>query len=225
MKLWKLASITLGMALSFNVNAALMSADWQTSGDNLLTIDSISGLSWLDLSESNGMSYNEVLSQLGEGGIFEGFRYATTNEVIELWSSNFGVDLYVGRSSFESGSIDAGIEVAVSFLGDTIAGHPYFSGTGVTGLTSSISESLGYPYYCGALPEVNCRDVIGAYYDPDFNNAYQTPGHTHEHIDSTDPYFGSYLVKDVAEVPLPAAIWLFGSGLIGLVGLARRKKA
>lgn len=26
-------------------------------------------------------------------------------------------------------------------------------------------------------------------------------------------------------VPVPAAVWLFGSGLIGLVGLARRKKA
>ena len=29
---------------------------------------------------------------------------------------------------------------------------------------------------------------------------------------------------DVAEVPLPAAAWLFGSGLIGLVGIARRRK-
>lgn len=29
----------------------------------------------------------------------------------------------------------------------------------------------------------------------------------------------------VNAVPVPAAIWLFGSGLIGLVGLARRKKA
>jgi len=27
------------------------------------------------------------------------------------------------------------------------------------------------------------------------------------------------------EVPVPAAVWLFGSGLIGLVGLARRKKS
>ncbi len=25
-------------------------------------------------------------------------------------------------------------------------------------------------------------------------------------------------------VPVPAAVWLFGSGLIGLAGLARRKK-
>jgi hypothetical protein len=25
-------------------------------------------------------------------------------------------------------------------------------------------------------------------------------------------------------VPLPAAVWLFGGGLLGLVGMARRKK-
>ena len=29
---------------------------------------------------------------------------------------------------------------------------------------------------------------------------------------------------DVGAVPIPAAVWLFGSGLIGLVGLARRKR-
>ena len=29
----------------------------------------------------------------------------------------------------------------------------------------------------------------------------------------------------VPEVPVPAAVWLFGSGLLGLVGVARRKKA
>jgi len=28
----------------------------------------------------------------------------------------------------------------------------------------------------------------------------------------------------VSSVPVPAAIWLFGSGLIGLIGIARRKK-
>lgn len=30
---------------------------------------------------------------------------------------------------------------------------------------------------------------------------------------------------DVTPVPVPAAVWLFGSGLLGLVGVARRKKA
>lgn len=28
----------------------------------------------------------------------------------------------------------------------------------------------------------------------------------------------------ITVVPLPAAIWLFGSGVLGLIGIARRKK-
>jgi len=32
-------------------------------------------------------------------------------------------------------------------------------------------------------------------------------------------------VRILTAVPVPAAIWLFGSGLLGLVGIARRKKA
>ncbi|MCW9025191.1 MAG: PEP-CTERM sorting domain-containing protein, partial [Gammaproteobacteria bacterium] len=30
---------------------------------------------------------------------------------------------------------------------------------------------------------------------------------------------------DVSAVPVPAAVWLFGSGLIGLIGFSKRKKA
>ena len=30
---------------------------------------------------------------------------------------------------------------------------------------------------------------------------------------------------DVQVVPVPAAVWLFGTGLLGLIGIARRKKA
>lgn len=30
---------------------------------------------------------------------------------------------------------------------------------------------------------------------------------------------------DISEVPIPAAFWLFGSGLIGLIGIAKRKKS
>jgi hypothetical protein len=29
----------------------------------------------------------------------------------------------------------------------------------------------------------------------------------------------------VSPVPIPASVWLFGSGLLGLIGIARRKKA
>ncbi len=42
---------------------------------------------------------------------------------------------------------------------------------------------------------------------------------------STDPQALSNITVNVSTVPLPAATWLFGSGLIGLVGFAKRKKA
>ena len=34
-----------------------------------------------------------------------------------------------------------------------------------------------------------------------------------------------YATWEVSAVPIPAAVWLFGSGLLGLIGVARRKKA
>ena len=41
-----------------------------------------------------------------------------------------------------------------------------------------------------------------------------------------DGYYGwAVRAGDVSAVPVPAAVWLFGSGLIGLLGLARRKKS
>jgi hypothetical protein len=35
---------------------------------------------------------------------------------------------------------------------------------------------------------------------------------------------GTFLLHDVPPVPVPAAVWLFGSGLLGLAGIARRNK-
>ena len=37
--------------------------------------------------------------------------------------------------------------------------------------------------------------------------------------------FDNFSITEVPQVPVPAAFWLFGSGLIGLIGVARRKKS
>jgi len=46
-------------------------------------------------------------------------------------------------------------------------------------------------------------------------------------VSKNDFNFFAWAVRsgDVSVVPIPAAVWLFGSGLIGLLGVARRRKA
>jgi len=39
-----------------------------------------------------------------------------------------------------------------------------------------------------------------------------------------DPILANSSLTVLQSVPVPAAVWLFGSGLIGLIGVARRKK-
>ena len=71
--------------------------------DGLLTDDSETGLQWLDLTETYGITYTDMLSQLEPGGDFTGFRYATGAEVEQLWR-NGGVE-YID-SDFRSETVD-----------------------------------------------------------------------------------------------------------------------
>lgn len=47
------------------------------------------------------------------------------------------------------------------------------------------------------------------------------------HLQTSGPFAGitTEMTMEVSQVPIPAAVWLFGSGLIGLIGVARRKKS
>lgn len=42
---------------------------------------------------------------------------------------------------------------------------------------------------------------------------------------SAFPGFQPFFSGSLTQVPVPAAVWLFGSGLVGLIGVARRRRA
>ena len=79
----------------------------------------------------------------------------------------------------------------------------------------------------------NYADLVLKFEDPlGFARIDITPVLSYEHIAA-----GNVLISDVHRyvnfngwlygtvVPVPSAVWLFGSGLLGLIGLARRKKS
>jgi len=212
MEILKLATVTIALVLSTSVNAATISTDWQSTGDNLITVDTVSGLEWLDVTETFAMTYNEVTAQLGANGTYDGFRYATTDEVIALWE-NFNIDMSPGGTRNEVPGIDPNVATIASFLGDTfLLQYPSGFATGVFGLTGT---NAPYP---------DMKNMLGVMaVIPNDYTTYYPAGSANQNIDRTSFGQGSYLVK-ASVVPVPAAVWLFGSGLVGLIGVARRKK-
>ena len=69
------------------VYPGLFERDWQITGDAAITLDDATGLEWLDVTETAGLTYNSVLQQVGPGGSFEGFSVASRAQVSSLISS------------------------------------------------------------------------------------------------------------------------------------------
>ena len=99
------------------------------------------------------------------------------------------------------------------------------------GTNTSVLE-VGVDYLiCSALPnEAGCDQVLAdaqALFDTEWLfastdvNGNGIPGHGM--VDG--PFVGFNANFNVSAVPVPAAAWLMGSGLLGLLGMARRKKS
>ena len=93
----RVLGIVVFCMIATSANGSLLGIDWQTAGDKALTQDTTTGLQWLDLSASSNRSFSDVSTQLGVGGDFEGFRYASEVEVRTLFS-NAGVPDLSGAS-------------------------------------------------------------------------------------------------------------------------------
>lgn len=204
------------LAVSGTVNAALVSVDWQLAGDNLITRDTTSGLDWLDLTETNNMSHNQIIPLLGSGELFDGWRYASGEETVALWG-NFGVDLASSPSIRIAARIDPNIATAALMLGNVYPEYLPSTEFGLLGVTSTPHNANTN---CGAC----AFSTVGAWtsitqalsgYSP-LSSSWAQGGEASLNL-------GHYLVQ-TSSVPLPAAVWLFGSGLIGLIGVAKYKR-
>jgi hypothetical protein len=81
-------------------NAAVVERDWKTPGDGLLMYDDVNRREWLDLSESllskfSGTTledrYQDAITELAPGGVFEGFTVAKIGDSTAL-AVSAGID-------------------------------------------------------------------------------------------------------------------------------------
>jgi len=208
MKFWKLASAATGLVLSASVNAALID-----NGD--YTTDTDTGLDWLDLTYTDGISYNEVNNHRDSysGG---GWSIASASQVVEMITNYLGYSPVQGwdTSNYPLHYLQVELFGITRSLSGSVASY-------TSGYTSDISTYPG-PGVQGDHLTIQFG-THSQLYPEQGSYLYDTWGQP-----DTQGFdgIGTYLIRPaIIATPTPAAVWLFGSGLIGLVGFARRKKA
>ena len=173
----------------------------------LAVYDDVADLSWTTNANINGeMNWadaNAWAASLEIGGV-GGWRLPTTLQPDASCNSQFdpggGFDIQgygTGCTGSEMGNL--------------------FNVEGVTAASPGLFDSVQYFYYWSST---EYAPYTGNAWTFNFSFGYQDDQHK-----PSSPYAWAVQSGNVGAVPIPPALWLFGSGLLGLIGIARRKAA
>ncbi len=246
------ASMALAFGAMGSANAAFTS---MADGNYTLTIDSgcfafdncqVSGNGTLtDNTTANQADASAFGSPAGSGIVGDGFMgvisFTLTGGNISVTS--YSQDSYLGTAggTFYIRASD------MSTMGGSIdgSGNMSFDPTGRTGLAANYAGTLGEQPWAYQSFTTGTSTNAAQGFTPPFSmtgSALQDAGAgvwtgTLVAAGNVGPEWGGFNTQQYSElfnvtitaetsaVPVPAAVWLFGSGLMGLVGIARRKKA
>lgn len=208
------ALLLVALSTASNAHGSVISADDPKFGFGSFTIDTATGLEWLDLSQTFDKSINSIIADSGVGGTYAGLRFATKDEVVRLYSDaglNIVTILSNQGDTVNTASANSGYYAnrLIGLLGgstDPIENSIFgITGTLVTG------DNRGYNYF-GSEIATGYDGLIGQ-------------GYTGSPVD--DRYFiatyhssrvGDFLVREQSPTPTPepATLLMIASGLAGI---------
>jgi hypothetical protein len=205
-----------GLATSLLLFGTLPSQASTLIDDGSYTVDTNTGLQWLDVSTTFNQSYNQVLSELSNpNSALYGYRYATTTDIAGL-IQDAGV-----TTTLPCNPCGPAMETLTNILGPSISyGGGDASTVAVIGRTADLyapgSHYIAAIYYATDYYAELTTSVI------QLHNGQLNDGLSY------NPTWGSFLVRSSpAATPLPAALPLFatGLGMMGLLGWRRKRRA
>lgn len=220
-----LSSALLAISVAANTNAATVVVDWNFTGlagteTSLAANSAAANVTGSAMAEGAGLIGNSGLHSMNARG--------WSNEVTDYFSFGFSID-----SGYEADLSSLSLGTRSSGSGPGTLGL-FYSGDGFTNSLYTFNQSGGSNFVYSIVDLSSLQDLTGAiefrisqigtvsagggvtgstgtfrvanYYDGANNTNFAITG-------------------DISPVPVPAAIWLLGSGLIGLAGVARKRKA
>jgi hypothetical protein len=202
------------VALSFSADSALVGRLADSNGDFQAYHDTEEDLTWLaDANFAYTSGYIDTISN-------------TYNDGRMTWgqANNWAADLNVeGVDGWRLADADLcsayacyGGEI-LNLFSNVLGGS---AGTSIVG-----SHNANYDLFSNVQ---NNRYWSATEYEPitNFHKAWYLSmyfGHVGSDSQTVESYAWALQSGDVSAVPVPATVWLLGSGLLGLVGLTRRK--
>lgn len=203
----------LASSISLSAHAGFVSQSYLVDGDKKVTFDESSGLSWLKLSETQGLSINQISAQLGAGGAFSGWRLPTGEEVEALFVSMFP------ELKFNNATPDA-----ATFHTGTASRAYAYRWQGWMGNINNAGSWLSYGIYTQKIAAGVRFLSAGADSTTQLFEDFYAGGSYG--LDYKNSVYGVFLVKgspesSVSDVPAPL-VAMFGLGALFLAGFRRR---
>jgi hypothetical protein len=196
------------------------------------TTDTISGLDWLDVTQTVNMSWNDVNSQLNAGGALEGWNFATGTQFLTMINNFAGTSFSTTPSSRYDYLVEGVADQLVRLLGNTLNSfHVHYNNNSSYALDNTVGHTLGW------LAETDggyARRAMIFDNDEKFANRldYVNANIQYNALTYKEYHIGAYLVRatqytapNLSAVPIPAAAFLFAPALLGFLGLRHKRRA
>lgn len=166
-----------------------------------LTFDTSTNFEWLDITLSLGVTTNDMLTELGSGGMFEGFNHASNGQVIQLFQNlGLATSNFPAFSSLSDGGVLA--DAAIDILGEsgvTSSGIRFSQGT-TTDMFTVTSQRVAVIRNDGVTSTTAGNGGVG--------------------VGTSGAQIGHFLFRRV--VPEPNTLGLLLIGTLGVVAKRRR---